>query len=144
MPFLASPRPTWFCSNNVGPPLELPLSRNEPSCSPKLPVNTNAHRANWPSHLGTRSRIHRPDSYLLYLADHSTAEPHPSMPCLSWQRHFHQKSIPTPAHPTTHRLMVDLVNFAHTQHIGSFGLEQSAHIAFKRGCGIAGARHEKR
>jgi 1,4-dihydroxy-2-naphthoate octaprenyltransferase len=28
-----------------------------------------------------------------------------------------------------YRLMVDLVNFAHTQHIGSFGLEQSAHIA---------------
>jgi hypothetical protein len=42
-----------------------------------------------------------------------------------------------------HRLMVDGVDFTHPQHIGSFGLKQSTHIAFKRRGGVARRRYEK-
>lgn len=43
-----------------------------------------------------------------------------------------------------HRLMIDLIDFAHAQHVGPFRLEQPAHIAAKRRRSVAGAGDEKR
>jgi len=40
--------------------------------------------------------------------------------------------------------VVNLIDFAHAQHVGPFGLKQSAHIALKRRSGIARGRHKKR
>jgi hypothetical protein len=42
-----------------------------------------------------------------------------------------------------HRLLIDLVDFTHAQHVGPLRLVQPAHIAAKGRCGVTGTRAEK-